>query len=268
MGSEICRTSRIDKITAWGGMSSMKHIQKFLSPGLDLVAMNPKLSISIVGHEALESKTAMHDAAYGVAVAAGKLNQTACVNTRVVYVESDIDDDSLERVIEFGKEIYEAFQKLPPYLSTPAPKPDPELESELRALDLEQESYYVIGNSVNGGVVVSRYSERVEFHDKLNNRIVNLVPMPDLSQIVQWCDDTTQAVGVYPERLHSELRDALGRAGVQWIKPLAAKNPETASDSGFPGMPHDGIEPLRRMVRWVIDESSDIADRSVRQAAE
>ena len=30
MGSQICRTSRIDKITAWGGMSSMKHIQKYL----------------------------------------------------------------------------------------------------------------------------------------------------------------------------------------------------------------------------------------------
>ena len=138
MESQICRTSRIDKITAWGGMSSMKHIQKFLSPGIDLVALNPKLSISIVGHEALDDKDAMKKAAYGIAVAAGRLNQTACVNTRVVYVESDTDEESLKRVVDLGEEIYEAFQRLPSNVSTPAPKPDRELEAELRALELEE----------------------------------------------------------------------------------------------------------------------------------
>src|SRR5262249_20075091 len=148
-----------------------------------------------------------------------KLNQTACVNTRVVYVESETDEDSLERCIAFGEEIYNAFQELPPSLSTPAPKADPELEAELRAIDLEEEMYWVKGDTIKGGVVLSKFSDRVEFHDKLNNRIVNLVPMPDLREVLKWCDDTTQAVGVYPERLHMELRDALGSAGVQWIKP-------------------------------------------------
>ena len=127
--------------------------------------------------------------------------------------------------------------------------------------------YWVKGDTVKGGVVLSRFSDSVEFHEKLNNRIVNLVPMPNLKQVVRWCDDTTQAVGVYPERLHGELRDALGRAGVQWITPLQAKNPKTPSDEGFPGMPHDGIEPLRRMVRWVIDEAASGAKDALRQAA-
>ena len=262
MGSQICRTSRIDKITAWGGMSSMKYIQKFLSPGIDLLAMNPKLSMSMVGREALQSREAMKEAAYGVAVAAGRLNQTACVNTRVVYIESETDDEALDRVIEFGEEIYQALQTLPATISTAALRPDLELEAELRALDLEKELYWVKGDTLKGGVVLSRFSDRVEFHDKLSNRIVNLVPMPDLRQVVRWCDDTTQAVGVYPERLHEELRDALGRAGVQLIKPLQACNPKAPSDSGFPGMPHDGIEPLRRMVRWVIDEVADVTEGS------
>jgi hypothetical protein len=268
MGRQICRTSRIDKITAWGGMSSMKHIQKFLSPGIDLLAMNPKLSMSMVGHEALESKEAMQEAARGVAVAAGKLNQTACINTRVVYVESETDEESLDRCIAFGEEIYNAFQELPPSLSTPAPKSDPELEAELRALDLEEEMYWVKGDTIKGGVVLSKFSDRVEFHDKLNNRIVNLVPMPDLRDVLKWCDDTTQAVGVYPERLHAELRDALGSAGVQWIKPLKGVNPKEPADTGFPGMPHDGIEPLRRMVRWVIDEGAASDKAPVWAAAE
>jgi Acyl-CoA reductase (LuxC) len=252
--SQICRTSRIDKITAWGGMASMKHIQKYLAPGLDLIALNPKLSISIIGKEAMQSTQAMQEAADGIAVAAGKLNQTACVNTRVVYVESETDEASLERVIALGKAIHASFQRLPPVISTPALRPDRELESELRALALEEELYWVVGNSVNGGVIVSRVSDRVDFHDKLGNRIVNLVPMPDISKVARWCDDSTQTVGIYPESLRERMRDTLSLAGVQRILPLRAHASTQHEGAELPGMPHDGIEPMRRMVRWVIDE--------------
>ena len=32
-------------VQAWGGMGSVKHIQKFLSPGIDLTALNPKYAM-------------------------------------------------------------------------------------------------------------------------------------------------------------------------------------------------------------------------------
>ncbi|CAN7367184.1 aldehyde dehydrogenase family protein [Phenylobacterium sp. LjRoot225] len=268
MESQICRTSRIDKITAWGGMASVKHIQKFLSPGIDLIALNPKLSMSLVGKEALESPEAMQEAAAGVAMAAGKMNQTACVNTRVVYVESETDDASLERVIALGQKIYEAFQLLPPEISTPAPRPNRELESEMRALELEEELYWVIGDTLKGGVIVSRFSDRVDFHGQLNNRVVNLVPMPDLAKVTRWCDDTTQTVGVYPESLRYRLRDALALAGVQRMVPLALARGPADEGAEFPGMPHDGIEPMRRGVRWVIDEAASAKTEAVKAAAE
>ena len=270
MESQICRTSRIDKITAWGGMSSMKHIQKFLVPGLDLVALNPKLSMSIVGREALESKESMRKAAAGIAVAAGRMNQTACINTRVVYVESETDEESLDRLIALGKEVYQAFQELPTRLSTPAQHPNEELEAELRAIELEEELYWVMGDTLKGGVVVSRFSDRVDFHEHLSNRIVNLVPIPNLLDVVRWCDDSTQTVGIYPERLRETMRDALALAGVQRMLPLLGVESTTqATEDGseLPGMPHDGIEPMRRMVRWVIDEAAPAAKDSLRQAA-
>jgi hypothetical protein len=270
MEAEICRTSRIDKITAWGGMSSMKHIQKFLAPGLDLVALNPKLSMSVVGHEALENQTTMSRVAAGIAAAAGRMNQTACVNTRVVYVESETDDASLTQVIALGEAIYEALQKLPPSISTPAIRPNAELEAELRAVALEEELYWVKGDTIQGGVIVSRFSDRVDFHESLNNRIVNLVPMPNLTDIVRWCDDSTQTVGIFPERLRELMRDSLALAGVQRMFPLLGMESTTqATEDGteLPGMPHDGIEPMRRMVRWVIDEIPRGADDSVHQAA-
>ena len=108
-------------------------------------------------------------------------------------------------------------------------------------------------------MVVSRFSDRVDFFDQLNNRIVNLVPVPDLLDIVKWCDDTTQTVGVYPESLRDRLLDPLSLAGVQRFVALEGNDPlRIFSDVNSlpPGMPHDGIEPLRRNVRWVIDQRS------------
>lgn len=256
MESQIVRTSRIDKITAWGGMSSVKHIQKFLTPGIDLTALNPKYSMSMIGREALESEEAMQEAATGLAVISGFYNQTACANTRIVYVESETDDASLERVIALGRKIVAAFQALPPVISTPACAPNKDLEAEMAAVALEDDFYHVEGDTVQGGFVVSRFSGRIDFYDKLNNRVVNLVPMPNLLEVTQWCDDTTQTVGVYPESLRDRLLDAFSLAGVQRMVPLSGGDPMRIFDVMHtlpPGMPHDGIEPMRRNVRWVID---------------
>ena len=256
MDRAIVRPSRIDKITAWGGMSSVAHIQKFVTPGIDLTALNPKFSMSVIGREALESDSAMAEAATGIAVIAGFYNQTACANTRLVYVECGTDDASLDRLVALGSKIVEAFKTLPEVMSTPAAAPNRELAAELEAIALEDDFYRVEGDTLNGGVVVSRFSDRVDFFGDLANRVVNLVPVEDLREIARWCDDTTQTVGVFPESLRERLLDPLALAGVQRLVPLSGGDPlQIFHDMHTlpPGMPHDGIEPLRRNVRWVID---------------
>ncbi|MDE2410145.1 MAG: long-chain-fatty-acyl-CoA reductase [Sphingomonadales bacterium] len=256
MDRQIVRTSRIDKITAWGGMSSVKHIQKFLQPGIDLTALNPKFSMSVIGAEALESESAMDEAATGIAVIAGFYNQTACANTRLVYVECGDDDDSLDKLVALGRKIVDAYKTLPPIMSTPAENANRELDAELETAEMEDEFYTVIGDTRGGGVVVSRFPDRVDFYDQLNNRVVNLVPVADLLDVVKWCDDTTQTVGVYPESLRDRLLDPFALAGVQRLVPLSGGDPLRLFHEMHtlpPGMPHDGIEPLRRAVRWVID---------------
>jgi hypothetical protein len=184
MESQIVRTSRIDKITAWGGMSSVKHIQKFLTPGIDLTALNPKFSMSVIGKEALESVAAMDEAAMGIAVISGFYNQTACANTRIVYVESETDEASIEKVVELGRKIVAAYRTLPEVISTPAAGPNKELDAEMDAVALDDDFYHVEGDTITGGFVVSKFSDRVDFFDKLNNRVVNLVPMPNLLEVV------------------------------------------------------------------------------------
>jgi hypothetical protein len=264
MESQIVRTSRIDKITAWGGMSSVKHIQKFLSPGIDLTALNPKYSMSLIGRETFESEAALQEAATGLAVIAGFYNQTACANTRIVYVESDTDEESLERVIELGRRMLAAYKGLPEVISTPAAGRNRELDAEMDAVALDDDFYHVEGDTLDGGFVVSKFADRVDFYDKLNNRVVNFVPLPDLLEAVKWCDDTTQTVGVYPEAARDRLLDAFSLCGVQRMVPLSGGDPMKIFKEMHtlpPGMPHDGIEPMRRNVRWVIDHRP--ADQAV-----
>jgi len=256
MDSQIVRTTRIDKITAWGGMSSMKNIQKFLTPGIDLTALNPKFSMTVIGKEALESEEAMDEAATGIAVISGFFNQTACSNTRLVYVESGTDDASLEKLDELGRKVVAAYTALPQQISTPAGKRNDDLEAELEAVSLEDEFYTVLGDTLTGGVVVSRFPDRVDFYEQLNNRVINIIPVENLLDVTKWCDDTTQTVGVYPESIRDRLLDPFALAGVQRLVPLEGGDPLrifAVMQTLPPGMPHDGIEPLRRSVRWVID---------------
>lgn len=256
MDSQIVRTSRIDKITAWGGMSSVRHIQKFLQPGIDLTALNPKYSMSMLGRETFASEAAIDEAAVGLATIAGFFNQTACANTRIVYVESGTDDEDIARIADLGRRMLGAYAAIPDTLSTVAPRANRELDAEMEAVALDDDFYHVEGDTLTGGFVISRFNDRVDFYDKLANRVVNFVPVDSLLDVVKWCDDTTQTVGIYPETIRDGLVDAFALAGVQRLVPLSGGDPLTVYAGMHhmpPGSPHDGIEPMRRSVRWVID---------------
>jgi len=271
MDSQIVRTNRIDKITAWGGMSSVRHIQKFLTPGIDLIALNPKYSMSLIGRETFANEAAMDEAAVGLATIAGFYNQTACANTRIVYVESGIDEDSIAQVVELGRKMVAAYATLPPLLSTPFTVRNRELEAEMEAVALNDDFYHVEGDTLNGGFVVSKFNDRVDFYDKLNNRVVNFVPVDALAEVTKWCDDTTQTVGIYPEMRRAGLLDGFALAGVQRLVPLAGGDPMKVYAGMHhmpPGSPHDGIEPMRRSVRWVVDMRPAQLDMPLSIAAE
>lgn len=255
---QLYHPSRIQRITAWGGMSSMTHIQKYLVPGIELIPMNPKLSISVIGNEALQSPEAMKEAAVGISLMAGHMNQTACSSTRVVYVECDADDEQqLEQLEELGRQVYRSFQELPPSISTTAKVANPSLQAELDALSLDDTFFRVIGDTDKGGAVVSRVAEPVDFATDLNNRIVNLVPVQDLTDVCSWVTEETQTVGIYPEALRQRLRDPFALAGVQRMVPIGSTMMKDGKDPvQMARMPHDGGEPLRRMVRWIVDQSA------------
>ena len=63
----ITQPHNIEKICAWGGFASVKHVTKYIQPGIELISLDPKRSASIVGKEAIESEEMMEDAANRIA---------------------------------------------------------------------------------------------------------------------------------------------------------------------------------------------------------
>ncbi len=63
----------------------------------------------------------------------------------------------------------------------------------------------------------------------------------------------TQTVGIYPEKLKTELRDLLPLFGAQRLTSLGYACHVTTA------MPQDAIEPVRRMCKWIVDETCDPA---------
>ncbi len=126
----LYRPKNIEKIIAWGGFASITHIAKYIQPGIDLITLDPKLSSSIIGKTAFRDVASMSDAAERMAIDIGSNNQEACLNARVAYIETGTDEKGLRQADQFGQMVYAALQALPPALSTPVRRVDPELAEE------------------------------------------------------------------------------------------------------------------------------------------
>ncbi len=245
------RPENIEKIIAWGGYSSIKHISKYLQPGIDLITLDPKLSISIIGKEAFENEQTLRTAAQRAAIDVGSWNQEACVNSRVIYVQSGTGTKGIDKLNALGAYIYYALTNLPSHVSTPPKEFNSDLKADIDGLRMDETFFQVYGGDYNeGAVIVSQFDEPVDFSDKLCGRVVNLVPIDDVQTAIQSVNAYTQTVGIYPESLKSQIRDDLILHGVQRIVSLGF------APNGTFSTPQDAIEPLRRMCKWVMDESS------------
>lgn len=248
----LYQPNKIEKIVAWGGMSSIKHIAKYIQPGIDLITLDPKLSSTIIGKEALRNEDDLNEIARRLALDIGVNNQVGCINARVVYFESGLDKAGIDLANRFGKLVYEAIQALPPHLSNAVRGLNTELAQEMEGLRFAAGLYKVYGGDGRGGVIVSQSDEPVEFATLLNNRVANIVPVEDLEIPIRSVTTYTQTIGIYPPELIPEIRDRLALQGAQRLVTLgyvATQRPIAT--------PQDGIEPLRRMCRWIAHEVHD-----------
>ena len=246
---QLYQPKNLEKIVAWGGLSAVRHVTQYIQPGLEMIAMDPKLSMSIVGPEAFESEENMQDVAKRIARDVGEYNQAGCSNARVIYVQSGTDEEDIEKLNRLGRMAYEAMLQLPEGRSTRPKTYDQALKAHVDALRYSEEWYKVIGGQDNeGAVIVSQLPDKVEFSRSLDCRTCNLVPIDSLEEATRELDAYAQTVGVYPESLQSQLRDVMPLFGAQRIVPLGC------AMAGTCATPLDGMEPLRRMGRWIANE--------------
>jgi hypothetical protein len=240
---------RIEKIVAWGGFAGIRHVTRYLQPGLDLITLNPKQSSTIIGAEAFESEETLRLVAGRLAMDVGALNQEACFNARVVYVASGTDADGLQRARRLGEATFAAMQALPRRLSTPHNSFVPQLREDIDNLRYVPEEYLVVGaKDAEGGVIVSQTDSPVDFSASLACRVCNIVPVDDVETALRSVTAYTQTVGIYPPSLKLQVRDRLAFQGAQRIVALGGA---TLMD---PASPQDGIEPLRRICKWIVEE--------------
>ena len=105
--AKIYQPHNIEKICAWGGFASIKHVTRYIQPGIELISLDPKRSASILGGEALQSEKLMGEAAKRIAADVATGNQTACSACRMVYVTCGTDEDGVEKLKTLGQLTYD-----------------------------------------------------------------------------------------------------------------------------------------------------------------
>ncbi len=249
---KLFRPEHVEKVVAWGGFRSVKHVTRYIQPGLEMIALDPKRSATIIGPEAFESDANLDEVAARAACDIGMANQEACASARVVYVLCGSDAQGIEAANRLGERIYAKLLELPEHISTKPRSFDRELRDHLEASRMTGDWYRVIGGEENeGAIIVSQMDEAVDYAPLLSGRVANLVPVDDVKKVTDAVNAYTQTVGIYPERLKRELRDQLPLFGAQRLTSLGYACHVTTA------MPQDAIEPLRRMCKWIVDEECD-----------
>jgi hypothetical protein len=239
----LFRPQFFDKLAAWGGDTTLRSAKNYIGPGFELVAFDPKTSISMIGKEAFESDAIMEDVADRAAADTTLVEQQACASSRFQFIEGTV-----EQVDRYCAVLREKMGVERPFCTAKGRPLTSTLREEiegLRGLD----DYYRIWGDYEGAGIVIRSDEPVEFHP--DGRVVNVVMVERLADALPHVNLATQTVGIYPPARKAELRDALGNAGVQRVVDLG--NAMTLER----GLPHDGFYPLQRFMRWVNDEGGE-----------
>jgi hypothetical protein len=248
----LYRPEHIEKIVAWGGLASVKHVTRYIQPGLELIALDPKRSATIIGREAFSDEETMREVARCAAVDIGVANQEGCANARIIYVLSGTDAAGIANANRLGEMVYQELTNLPAFISTPPLYPNRELYEHLEAARLTDDWYRVIGGERReGAIIVSQFDSAVDYAAMLSGRVANIVPVDSLDKATAAVNAYTQTIGIYPESLKRELREKLPLFGAQRLTSLgyACSVPIAA--------PQDAIEPMRRMCKWIVEEACD-----------
>lgn len=238
--SMLFRPQFFDKLVAWGGEAALRSAKQYIGPGFELVAFDPKTSISMIGREAHGDEATRRKVADLAAADATVMDQQACVSSRFQFVEGSVADVDAYCAALHERLGIERFTS-----SACSTAPQGEIRDQIETLAMLEPDYRVFGQFDGRGIVI-RSDEPVDFHP--DGRIVNVVRVDRLEDAISQANVATQTVGIWPVERRRELRNLLASQGVQRVTALGAAGMVEA------GLPHDGFLPLGRFIRWVNDE--------------
>jgi hypothetical protein len=244
--SALYRSQYFDKIVVWGGDAAVRHVLKYVGPGLEMMSFDPKVSISLIGREAFESEATTREVAGRAAADVTGLNQDACSASRFHYVEGTVEQ--VDRYCELLVDAMGIDTRYGP--GTSQLLPPPEVREQLDMLENLEPLYRLFGRYDGRGLAI-RSEEPVAFTP--SGKLVNVVRVESLEQAAtEHVTVATQTVGIYPPARRKSLRDPLASAGAQRLVTLGDVN-----SGGFGGKPHDAGWPVHRFMRWVCDDGEE-----------
>ena len=140
--SVLFRPQFFDKLVAWGGDAAIRSAVQYLGPGFELIAFDPKNSISMIGREAFSSEPSLLEAAAWGATDASSHNQEACTSSRFQFIEGDVEE--VDRYCEL---LQSELGHERPSTSAIVPPPPLDVREEIEAMRLMDPMYRVFGEA-------------------------------------------------------------------------------------------------------------------------
>jgi hypothetical protein len=227
-----------DRRVVWGAHHT---VQAFAQRGgaADTIVMRPRYAMSFVGRAAMGHglEATVKLAAVDSVVA----NQQACMSSLLHVVEgTDSDADAYACALA---EVLGQWDKTFPYRA-----PDGvhgKLLSLRRGL-LAPADWHIRGSWPGAASAVARINRDFDLSQHPGGRVVLVRAVNDLeSAIAVHANRDVSHVGVAPASVLSELRDVFVGHGVDNVLPLGE------AERLYAGRPHDGMQVLNRLVRWV-----------------
>jgi hypothetical protein len=248
-GSEALEEAALaeaDVVTAYGGDDAVRRLRARTPVTTRFVAYHHRVSLGVVGREALEDAR-RHRTASEVAGAVAFFDQRGCVSPQVVFVEEGGDASPLD----FARELSVAMEAVERHL--PGGTLDPgeaSLRHQVRGT-AELQAAAGMGVEVHDGGAAGWaviYDPGPDLGPACVGRLVRVKPVADVLEVPGLVSPLgshlqTVAVAGCGARLE-RLAGALTEAGVSRVAGFDA----TAFPA--PWWHHDGQGPLRALVRW------------------
>jgi len=232
-----------DAVIVYGGRGAVDAIRAQTPPAARFLAYGPRLSFGVVGRSRLAAGAA-EKVVRAAALDASTFDQQGCVSPHVFYVEAGGEVSPRQWAALLAREMEAVERELPRGALSPGEA------SAIRQLRGEAEfaAGVELHASEKGTAWTVVHDPDPAFEASCLNRVVRVKPVASLAEVpalVAGYGEVLQTVGIAADGAEAaELAAELGRLGASRIAPIG----EMAWPP--PWWHHDGMPPLRALLRW------------------